>query len=1413
MAKFVICAPNGDVLYEGCPTFTGQYMKPGIVEFREISSPVPLPLEPGCYIGWRWSPSQQPVKGYYRTGFRYKLYTVPQVKKQARINSYGAAFVYQNVQFFDASKDLEFCPFRDLVTGDNRIHFSTQPSISTFEPLSGIAARLQACLEDQYGEGSWEVRVAENANPIVLEAREFTVSGLNLLECLNKVYEIWPETGWELREEINGNTIKDIIIIGAGASDNNGEYLYGKGRGLKSITRNVANADELANRIFAYGSQRNMMSDWYRRQPIQNAESVDIKHLMIPVAHWIDADAAKAYVQDDDSIARLGLRPATYYFDGTGDLPEIYPTIEGMTIGNVRGLNVDYLPDPLVWDDDAVRVDEVEAASPFTDDGYAGEQGSSRLQNNYWQVDSQSSGGVIFSGVTTKEFQFFYQTAEPGEGVLEVQARVDFGGSITVEGVRSGYVSVTLEMVSSPTGGEGEEGEEEEIDNLILAEDRFDIQEATTGVWMFLGGGVSLGKTSFSENDVLALRAKLVLVLDPTEDEEEPGDGDKYYQLHVNTGGTASLSTRAYRDKTFHLTLRQLGFDIGERAALGEGMTISMRSGKCQGRSFTIKECTYVAETDTWDLECYRSEDESLGQWFPNATYPISGPTENDPGDRFVLLDIAMPDSYILYAETRLYNAAQELLEDTATERWQYIPEIDAKFMVENNRSIYAGMNMIIIDPDIVSGTEEYVTYLQTDQGETLVTAAGEQIILDDGGYLYKTLVDTIVINEGEAAIPTYKVTLRDRKKKTFTEAVSVSEISAHSVADHQEVKTTRISGTSAFFEYDENTNSVKLKDEFNGLWAKGWMAAGGVAGDGDTPGGDTPGGGGGTTVWWGNEVPGKTVQLYVGNELPKTLLLDGALDALEAQVNGYNDTINNLFQIYNTINGWLDELDRLEVMDWFVVTTVNGVKTLKLNTQYAGLWAEGWISSGGVGSGGGGGASYLYQLLDVSLPTPPSNPGNGDLLSWNGTVWTNIPQSSVRPNLTSIESRLTSLENTVSAHTTQIATITGILDTVDWFVDETYTEGNVTKHRLKLNTKYDGMYAMGWVSAGGVGQGGGSIVVPKATDQEVGGILAGYLHSTTPSINPVSSTSGRYYYVEVDSTGLAFVNVPWTSGGGGGGTGTVTGVTVGSTPYTPDTDGIVTLPAYPTTLPASDVYSWAKASSKPSYSLSEISGTSDLQAIEALSGTSGLLKKTGANTWTLDTTTYLSSHQTIYALTFEAGTFEAGTYTPNSAAKTIKIPTTLDNISDGSSRKLSDYVTLATTQNNISGTKTFTATNLYAKNFLPSTGSSYNLGSSSARWATLYAVDANLSGDLSADDASLSGNLTLTSSKHIDIGPVRLEFANGGLHVTTNDPTNYPQMGLYADGWVSAGGIGTNSSYEFTSNKVTTLSSSSTDV
>lgn len=122
-----------------------------------------------------------------------------------------------------------------------------------------------------------------------------------------------------------------------------------------------------------------------------------------------------------------------------------------------------------------------------------------------------------------------------------------------------------------------------------------------------------------------------------------------------------------------------------------------------------------------------------------------------------------------------------------------------------------------------------------------------------------------------------------------------------------------------------------------------------------------------------------------------------------------------------------------------------------------------------------------------------------------------------------------------------------------------------------------------------------------------------------------------------------------------------------------------VTYATLPTSLPASDVYSWAKAETKPSYAFSEITGTastsqiptlaiskvsglqdaldgkqpldSDLTAIAAISTGTGLLKRSVSGstvTWSIDTTTYLSSHQTIYQLVINnsAGTAQI-TYKP----------------------------------------------------------------------------------------------------------------------------------------------------------------------
>ena len=125
-------------------------------------------------------------------------------------------------------------------------------------------------------------------------------------------------------------------------------------------------------------------------------------------------------------------------------------------------------------------------------------------------------------------------------------------------------------------------------------------------------------------------------------------------------------------------------------------------------------------------------------------------------------------------------------------------------------------------------------------------------------------------------------------------------------------------------------------------------------------------------------------------------------------------------------------------------------------------------------------------------------------------------------------------------------------------------------------------------------------------------------------------------------------------------------------------------------------------SSNKLAYSL--ISGTpTSLKNPNALSFGSKSYDGSAKITLTAGDLGALTSHQTIYTLTFASGTFASGTFTANSANKTINIPTTTSHISEGSNlyftnaravsaltETLKAYVTLGGKQT-ITGEKNFT--------------------------------------------------------------------------------------------------------------------------
>ena len=198
------------------------------------------------------------------------------------------------VQFMAQTQDLAVAPFIDLVPGDNGVHFSTQSAVSTFENAYGIAARIQACLDDLF-PGVWDVKVYENLDgdfeKKISEAVDFSIDGGTCLEACDRMYDTWG-IGWtHYKDSTSG---KDVLLFGrpnTRTSDNTSpDFIFGPGSGLTALKKSVANSDEIGTRLRVFGSSRNIPTSYYRGLDIYNGEGADIQNLMIPLSKWGKTD-------------------------------------------------------------------------------------------------------------------------------------------------------------------------------------------------------------------------------------------------------------------------------------------------------------------------------------------------------------------------------------------------------------------------------------------------------------------------------------------------------------------------------------------------------------------------------------------------------------------------------------------------------------------------------------------------------------------------------------------------------------------------------------------------------------------------------------------------------------------------------------------------------------------------------------------------------------------------------------------------------------------------------------------------------------------------------------------------------------------------------------------------------------------
>ena len=298
-----------------------------------ITSPTPLSFSIGDYLEYR--------------GERFEINYDPTVIKSATSGSYGEGFTYDNVKFNSLSDELTRCDFLDFVPSDNQIHYSSLPNFSFFaDDVRKLAERIQVNLDRIYkGSKKWTVIVSDEYN-----GKKDVNIAVNNITC------------WEalalVKSQFGANFIikNRTITIGTEGLAVGKLFSYGKGNGLVTIERSAESNQKIITRLRAYGSTRNLPNRYYFNTGLV-PNNLAVQNLMLPS---FPNQTLDPYI-DSENISELGVREGTVFFDGSGDLEEIYPSMEGMTAEQLKEYGVPVSA--------TGRLDEVVNAEQVTDNG------------------------------------------------------------------------------------------------------------------------------------------------------------------------------------------------------------------------------------------------------------------------------------------------------------------------------------------------------------------------------------------------------------------------------------------------------------------------------------------------------------------------------------------------------------------------------------------------------------------------------------------------------------------------------------------------------------------------------------------------------------------------------------------------------------------------------------------------------------------------------------------------------------------------------------------------------------------------------------------------------------------------------------------------------------------------------------
>lgn len=553
---------------------------------------------------------------------------------------------------------------------------------------------------------------------------------------------------------------------------------------------------------------------------------------------------------------------------------------------------------------------------------------------------------------------------------------------------------------------------------------------------------------------------------------------------------------------TFTVQLYDLGFDLNESLTTDEAQ-LSMKSGTLQGYAFTITKIVKALD-GSYTLTLGRNtleEADTDNFTVPNKDWNMKA------GDKFVLLNIRMPQEYIRAAENRLLERAKEYLAKYSSTNYSYNIGVDEIFMARNANfynEIMEGKRLTVNDPEMGIDHENVI-------------------------------IQSLSIKEGEGLIPTFEVTLNNKPSASTLERIQgqISEIetSVNNKFSSQSELSKQYRKKLDKVVWDRN---LEERVDDNGkeylfltkplITAYGvTMYAGAYV--------QVP------SIYEGLPIDGETIQ-WVDGKLVST---GGKGTANGIVVNGNTYTPNE-----------------------------DGIITLPNYPSLSGYATEQWVNNTLGGYATSSSLSQLSAKVDNFLEGTDTD---GIINKWKELE-----------SFLAGQTQTSTLAELLSIKADKATTLTG------YGITDAYTKNDISVLLADYVTK-SGAQDITGIKSFINGLNIGDILVKKHSDGvvELDGdlIVTGGITMYAQGSHTASTILDA---LPIDNTTLSKEDGVLSVIGGVGG-GSVDGIILNGTTYSPNEETkLITLPNYPTTLPASDVYSWAKQPNKPSYSFGELS-------------------------------------------------------------------------------------------------------------------------------------------------------------------------------------------------------------------------------